>query len=123
MTLAFVCFQLDTGLEIFQLIPGQFFFTIWVVTRGEGGLGKRLQTVIEGSGSKIGIFTVTYSLNGPVRQVSLYSSLNDKNKTFLLRCPKVIRTVTTIKDFLIWPHNQVVYLFQLPSLTCSRPKK
>ena len=65
MTLAFVCVQLDTGLDIFQLISGQKFVTIWVVTRGGGG---SRETVINGDkgrgGPKIRIFTVTYFLNG-----------------------------------------------------------
>ena len=41
VTLAFVCVQLDTGLEIFQLFRVKKFVTIWKVTRGEEGQGKR----------------------------------------------------------------------------------
>ena len=32
--LAFVSVQLDTGLDIFQLLSGKKFATIWVVVRG-----------------------------------------------------------------------------------------
>ena len=66
VTLAFVCVQLDTGLEIFQLISGQ---KVCHYLGGDNGGGGSRQTVINGDrgggGSKIGIFTVTYFLNGP----------------------------------------------------------
>ena len=53
MTLALECVQLDTGLEIFQLISGQK--VSHYLGDDKGGRG----------GSKIGIFKVTYFLNGP----------------------------------------------------------
>ena len=62
MILAFVCAQLDTGLEIFQLISGQNVCHYLGDDKGE-------QTVTNGDkgggGSKIGIFTLTYFLSGP----------------------------------------------------------
>ena len=66
MTLAFVCVQLDTGLEAFQLISGQ---KVCHYLGGDKGERGSRQTVTNGDkgggGPKIGIFTVTYFLNGP----------------------------------------------------------
>ena len=66
MILAFVSVQLNTGLEIFQLISGQ---KVCHYLGGDKGGGGSRQTVTNGDkgggGSKIGIFTVTYFLNGP----------------------------------------------------------
>ena len=63
MTFAFVCVQLDTGLEILQLISGQ---KVCHYLGGDKGGGESRQTVTRGEGgSKIGISTVTYFLNGP----------------------------------------------------------
>ena len=66
MTLAFVCVQLDTGLEIFQLISGQ---KVCHYLRGDKGGGGSRQTVTKcgsrGEGVKNGDFTVTYFLNAP----------------------------------------------------------
>ena len=54
MTLEFVCVQLDTGLEIFQLISGQNICHYLGGDKGEGGQGKRWKTVTRGGGgSKI----------------------------------------------------------------------
>ena len=67
MTLAFVCVQLDTGLEIFQLMSSQ---KVFHYLGGDKGGGGSRQTVTNGDkggrGPKIGIFTVTYFLNGPL---------------------------------------------------------
>ena len=68
MTLAFVCVQLEKGLEIFQLISGQ---KVCHYLDGDKGGEESRKTVTNGDkgrrGSKIGIFTVTYFLNGPLR--------------------------------------------------------
>ena len=73
MTLAFVCVQLDTCLEIFQLISGQ---NVCHYLGGDKGAGGSRQTVTNGDkgggGVKIGIFTVTYFLNGPLCTMSQY---------------------------------------------------
>ena len=73
-TLTFVCVQLDTGLEIIQLISGQK-VCHYLGNDKEGG-GSR-QTVTKGDKgegvSRIGIFTVTYFLNGP--KVELFTSV------------------------------------------------
>ena len=49
------------------LIISSKFVTIWVVTRGGGGSRQTVTKRDKGEGrSKIGIFTVTYFLNGPL---------------------------------------------------------
>ena len=74
MTLAFVCVQLDTGLEIFQLISGQK--VCHYLGGGKGGRGSR-QTVTNGEkgggGQKLGFFTVTYFLNSPLNDWNIQS--------------------------------------------------
>ena len=96
LTLAFVCAQLNTGLEIFQLISGQK--VCHYLGGDKGGRGSR-QTVTNGDkgegGLKIGILTVTYFLNGPlftydflvsfqahniVRYIGLPSTRDDRRK-------------------------------------------
>ena len=66
MTVAFVCVQLETGLEIFQLLLGH---KVCHYLGGDKGGGGSRQTVTNGDKrevvSKIGIVTVTYFLNGP----------------------------------------------------------
>ena len=67
MTLAFVYVQLDTCLEIFQLISGQ---NVRHYLGGDKGGGRSRQSVTKydkgEGGSKIGIFTAIYFLNGPL---------------------------------------------------------
>ena len=66
MTLAFVCVQLDTSLEIFQVISGQKVCHYSVGDKGGGGSRQMVTNGDMGEGgSQIGIFTVTYFLNGP----------------------------------------------------------
>ena len=66
MSFTIVCVELDTGLEIFQLISGQ---KVCHYLGGDKGGGGSRQTVTSGDkgggGPKVGIFTVTYFLNGP----------------------------------------------------------
>ena len=52
MTLAFVCVQLDTALEIFQLITGQKVCHYLGGDKGGGGQDKRWQMVTRGRGIK-----------------------------------------------------------------------
>ena len=66
MTLAFVCIQLDTGIEIFRLISCQK-VCHYLGGDKEGG-GSRQTVTIGDKGEgvpKIGIFTVTCFLHGP----------------------------------------------------------
>ena len=48
MTLAFVCFELDTGLKISQLISGQKVCYYLGDDKGGGGQGKPFQPVTRG---------------------------------------------------------------------------
>ena len=52
ITLAFVCVQLDTGLEIFLLISGQKVCHYFGGDKGGGGQRKRWQSVTRGKGDK-----------------------------------------------------------------------
>ena len=63
MTLAFVCGQLDTGLEILQLLSGQK--VCHYLGGDKGGRGVKANGDKGEGGPKIGIFTVTYFLNDP----------------------------------------------------------
>ena len=65
MTLAFLCGQLDTGLEILKLLSGQKVCHYLSGDKGGGGSRQTVPKGDKGEGvSRVGIFTVTYFLTG-----------------------------------------------------------